>query len=149
MPLNLSANSTGSTVHQVRTSADGTNWSAWQPMASSVWAILNGQHGGTATAYVQYRDAAGNVSATITGNIALDFYPAKPQSANYRIQKDVLAMNGGAHQSANYQLNGTLGQAVTNGGSSSANYNSTWGYWSSLDSIIDAIKRVFIPLVQK
>ena len=149
MPLKLTANGTGSAVRQVRTSADGTTWGAWQPMASSVWAILNGQHGSTATVYVQYRDAAGNVSATITGNITLDFYPDKPQSANYRIQKDVVAMNGGSHQSANYQLNGTLGQAVTNGGSSSANYNSTWGYWSSLDSIIEAIKRVFIPLVQK
>lgn len=149
MPLNLTANGTGSAVRQVRTSADGTNWSEWQPMAPSVWAILNGQHGSTTTAYVQYRDAAGNISATITGNIALNFYPTKPQSANYRIEKDVLAMNGGARQSANYQLNGTLGQAVTNGGSSSANYRSTWGYWSSLNSIIDAIKRVFIPLVQK
>ncbi len=149
MPLSLTANGTGSAVREVQFSNDNVNWSTLQPMASSIWKTLSGQHGGTATAYIQYKDAAGNRSATISGSIALDFYPAKPQSANYRIQKDVMAISGGAHQSASYQLTSTLGQAVSNTGSSSANYRSTWGYWSPLNNISAAIKRVFIPLIQK
>ncbi len=149
MPLSLTADGTGSAVREVQFSPNGTTWSEanWQPMNSSIWAVLSGEHGGTATAYVQYKDAAGNRSATISGSIPLDFYPARPQSANYRIQKDVMAISGGAHQSANYQLNSTLGQAVSSGGASSASYASTWGYWAQ--SISAAIKRVFIPLIQK
>lgn len=48
-----------------------TTWSTWQTYATTKsWTLTAGA--GTKTVYVQYRDKAGNVSATVSDAIALD-----------------------------------------------------------------------------
>ena len=49
--------------------AGTTTWTAWQPYATSKsWTLTSGA--GTKTVYVQYRDRASNVSATVQDSIA-------------------------------------------------------------------------------
>jgi hypothetical protein len=59
--LTLSAADTTSDVVSTRFSANGTTWSAWEPYATSrSWTLTSGS--GTKTVYVQFMDAAGNIS---------------------------------------------------------------------------------------
>ncbi len=45
----------------MRFSNDGTNWSEWEPYATSkTWTLSRGR--GIKTVYVEFRDEAGNVS---------------------------------------------------------------------------------------
>ena len=70
MTLNLTTNDTeqGSGVDSMRIKNAGGNWSAWQPYATSKkWKLSRGA--GKKTVYVQYRDIAGNVSATASDSI--------------------------------------------------------------------------------
>ncbi len=68
--LNLTTNDTeqGSGVASVRLKNAGGNWTAWQPYTTSKdWKLTRGA--GKKTVYVQYRDAAGNVSAKASDSI--------------------------------------------------------------------------------
>lgn len=69
--LNLTANDNVG-VAQMRLSSDGNSWSAWTSYVTTYnnWMLIG--MGGTKTAYVQFRDAAGNISATFSDNIILD-----------------------------------------------------------------------------
>ncbi len=71
--LSLSATdpSPGSGVASMRFSQEGQFWSDWEPFAiSKPWTLAGGD--GTKTVHVQYRDNAGNVSATARAAIELD-----------------------------------------------------------------------------
>jgi hypothetical protein len=71
--LSLSASdpSPGSGVASMRFSQEGQFWSDWEPFATSKpWTLAGGD--GTKAVHVQYRDNAGNVSATARTTIELD-----------------------------------------------------------------------------
>lgn len=78
--LSLSGNDPlpGSGVTEMRFSNDGSSWAAWQAYASTAAYTLGGSDG-MKTVFVQYRDAAGNVSVAAVDSITLD--RAAPQSA--------------------------------------------------------------------
>jgi hypothetical protein len=60
--------SPGTEVESVRIKNAGRNWTAWQPYAGSkVWKLTRAA--GKKTVYVQYKDAAGNVSAKVSDSI--------------------------------------------------------------------------------
>ena len=73
--LNLTyTDGTGSGVTQMRFSDNGANWTVWQAAAAAVpHTLLTGD--GSKTVRVQFRDAAGNVSATFSRSILLDTTP--------------------------------------------------------------------------
>jgi len=59
--LALAGSDTGSGVSHIRLSNDNLAWSPWQPYGSTAsWVLSAGE--GRKTVYVQFRDAAGNVS---------------------------------------------------------------------------------------
>ncbi len=58
-------------VAEMRFSDDGTNWSSWTPFAATSSRTLPGSDGAK-TVYAQFRDAAGNASATVSDGIGLD-----------------------------------------------------------------------------
>lgn len=63
-------------VEQMRFSNDGASWSAWQPYAASAsWTLGSGD--GVKTVSAQFRDASGNISATVSDTIML-VTPAGP-----------------------------------------------------------------------
>lgn len=135
VPITLDANDIGSGVREVRLSNDGMAWGTWHPMVNQVWRRLDGEHRGTATIYVQYRDAAGNISSPVSDSIGLNFYTNQPSSAQYRVARDVVAMNGGVHESVQYQVNGTSGQSLASGNvATSSRYQATLGYWNGYAS---------------
>lgn len=69
--LDLSASDGGSGVPDVRMSNDGTTWSDWTAALATVpWTMLTGD--GAHTVYAQFRDGAGNVSATSSDSILID-----------------------------------------------------------------------------
>ncbi len=75
--LALSANDETSGLSLMRFSNDGSSWSDWESYNTSMaWTLSTGD--GTKTAYVQYKDNAGNVS-TYTDTIILD--TASPSSS--------------------------------------------------------------------
>lgn len=130
VPVTLSSSDAGSGVRHARLSNDGSTWNDWQPMRDTIQWLLRGLHGDTLTVYVQYRDAAGNVSAPASSSLTLNFYPARPASTRYRLASDAVAMNGGSQQSGRYQLNGTTGQTLASGGfASSQRYRAALGFW--------------------
>ncbi|MBI2906268.1 MAG: hypothetical protein HYX92_01290, partial [Chloroflexi bacterium] len=70
VPLTLSATDNSGTVAQMRLSNDGNNWNAWEPYATSkTWALTPGD--GTKKVYVQFKDAAGNVSGIYSDTVDL------------------------------------------------------------------------------
>jgi len=69
--LNLSATDNSGTVSQMSFSDDNATWSVWEPYATSkAWTLSAGD--GNKTIYVQYKDAAGNISVTYSSSINLD-----------------------------------------------------------------------------
>ena len=71
--LTLSAtDGSGSGVAQMQFSNDGSSWSGWETYeATRSWPLTSGD--GLKTVYVQFKDAAGNIStATISDQITLD-----------------------------------------------------------------------------
>lgn len=70
--LDLSASDNSGSVDALRFSTDGISWGAWETplVAQKDWNISAGD--GIKTVYVQYRDAAGNVSAIFSDSIELD-----------------------------------------------------------------------------
>ncbi|TLM65893.1 MAG: DUF1566 domain-containing protein [Deltaproteobacteria bacterium] len=71
----LTLTGTGSPA-QMRFSNDNAAWSAWEPFATAKasWP-LDAAVDGSKTVYVQFKDAAGNVSAAVTDDILLDTTP--------------------------------------------------------------------------
>jgi len=70
--LTLSATDIGgSGVSEMRFSNDNTNWSAWEPYATTkAWVLIAGA--GAKTVYVQYRDVQLNASSSFNDAIGLD-----------------------------------------------------------------------------
>ena len=72
--LQLSATDNSGTVAAMRFSNDETNWSDWETFgAAKAWTLAPG--GGQKTVFAQFRDTAGNVSASATDTIELDATP--------------------------------------------------------------------------
>ena len=70
--LTTSATDATSGVVETRFSYDGVNWGSWFPWtATPSWTLVSGE--GTRIVYVQYRDAAGLVSATASDTIVIDY----------------------------------------------------------------------------
>jgi hypothetical protein len=69
--LTIPASDVGSGVVKMRFSADGASWKGWEDYAESKIYRLNSGDGIKAV-YVQFRDAAGNISETYSDSIILD-----------------------------------------------------------------------------
>ncbi|MBI5562933.1 MAG: HYR domain-containing protein, partial [Deltaproteobacteria bacterium] len=68
--LTLSATDDSGRVASMRLSNDNATWSAWQAYATGKsWTLASGT--GTRTVYAQFRDGAGNVSATASDTIVV------------------------------------------------------------------------------
>jgi hypothetical protein len=67
--LGLAWSDTGSGVTSMRFSADGKNWTVWEPVAAIRAYTLPGPAGTYSTIRVQYRDLAGNYSAVASDYI--------------------------------------------------------------------------------
>ena len=130
LPIQLTASDLSGAA-EVRVSADGVTWEAWQPFAPRIWWQTAGANSDTVRPAIQVRDRAGNVSNTFRSNaVTLNFYPARPASARFRLNRSVVASGGGAPASAHFQLNGTLGQPLADGSAaSSTRFRATLGFW--------------------
>ena len=130
VPLDLTASDQLSGVQDVRLGSTCTTLGAWQPFQSRLWWQFAGQHGDTVRVCAQFRDRAGNLSQTIEQSIGLDFYPAQPASASYRLRSEVSASSGEPHQSSSYRLNSTAGQTLASGSyASGSGYRAALGFW--------------------
>jgi hypothetical protein len=69
--LSLLATDITSGVAMMSFSNDGSTWSEWQSYATHAsWSLLSGD--GVKTVYARFRDAAGNVSSSVSNTIELD-----------------------------------------------------------------------------
>ena len=107
--LTLGATDSLSPVTGMRLSWNGTNWNGWEAYATTRSAMIPAGADGTRTIYVQFRDAAGNVSASYSDGIVLD--RTGPTGS--------VAINGGAASTSSRLATLTLGatdtaSAVTN-----------------------------------
>ena len=128
--LQTAASDTHSGLCQMRFRDAGGTWTDWQGYTTSTYWQLPGPTGQTFNVETQYKDCAGNSSSTYTDAIALNIYPARPASTNYRLAKTTFGASGQASTSTNYQLNATLGQPSMIGQMTSANHGLASGYWA-------------------
>jgi PKD repeat protein len=72
--LTLSATDNSGFVAFMRFSNDDSIWSTWEPFSTSrAWTLISGD--GVKTLYVQFKDAAENVSSVVSDTITLDTSP--------------------------------------------------------------------------
>jgi len=119
--LTLSA-SDANGVSQMCFSNDGTNWTAWEPYATSKsWTLTSGD--GTKTVYVKFKDSAGNVSSVYSDSIILDTTP--PTGS--------IVINGDATYTTSTSVTLTLSASDANGVSQMcfSNDNVTWTSWET------------------
>lgn len=122
-PSGMSGGSAG-----MRFSNDNSAWGSWiTPAATASWTLASGD--GAKTVYVQYRDAAGNVSTgTISDTIVLDTAP--PTGS-------ISILNGASYTtSTSVTLNLTYGDTLSGmsgglAGMRFSNDNSAWGGWAA------------------
>ncbi|MBI4331240.1 MAG: PKD domain-containing protein [Chloroflexi bacterium] len=75
--LQLSATDDSGSVASMRFSNDGSNWSGWEPYATTrSWSVSAGD--GVKTVYAQFKDVAGNVSGVVSRSLILDTTPPNP-----------------------------------------------------------------------
>jgi hypothetical protein len=121
--LGLSASDSTSGLSDMRFSNDGSSWSTWESYGTSKsWTLTSG--GGTKTVYVQFRDAAGNASGSVTDTIGLD--AAAPTGT--------VTIAGGASWTSSTSV--TLGLSASDDASGVADMRfspdgSSWGSWES------------------
>ena len=120
--LNLGAADTGSGGVQMRFSNDNAAWSSWESAAAGKSWTLSGNDG-IKTVYVQYRDAAGNVSGSYSDTIKLDATPPT----------GTMSIDGGAAYTGQSVVLLTIEDA-NNGGSGVtkmrfSNDGSAWSPW--------------------
>lgn len=121
--LTLSASDNLSGVVQMCIS-NATTCSAWEPFAAAKSWILSGVQGMN-TVYVQYKDAAGNLSPVASSSISLD---ATPPSGS-------VVINGGAASTNSTSVALTLSASDNISGVSQmrfSNDNVTWSIWEPL-----------------
>jgi len=132
--LNLIASDTGSGVTGVRLSNNGQAWID-TPYASEIPWTLPALDRRPHTVYVQARDLAGNLSATVSDTIDLDLYPVAPHSTGYRICQDVLNIGGSTRiTSTHYLLASAIGQPAASGARSttSGSFSGQSGFLANL-----------------
>jgi hypothetical protein len=127
----------GSGVTQVHMSNDGANWSAWVPAQPSVpWTTDSGD--GMHTVYAQFRDAAGNVSATASDSILID---STPPTGTFVLNDDAAyVMPWETLTAVTTASDGANGSGVAEF-RSSGDGGATWSSWAP----IPADKRVTVP----
>ena len=120
------ADTGGSGLSGMRFSNDGVSWSAWQPYSTMAYWMLD-EVPGIKTAYVQFRDNAGNISATLSDTISLYDVVAPTGS---------ISINDGAASTSNTGVSLTLNATDLSGVASMrfSNDNSTWSAWESYAS---------------
>jgi len=120
--LVLRAVAPGNTVSQMRFSNDGTSWSGWETYAASKsWTLVSGSDG-SRTVYVQYKDAAGNTTDSITDTITLDT----------TLPTGSLSIDSGAAYCASTSATIAISATDADSGVSLmrlSNDNSTWSPW--------------------
>lgn len=133
-----------SSVGDVRFRDVNGAWSDWQLYSPNLYWQLPGLTGQTLGVEVQYRDRAGNTSSVYRDTIALNLYPARPASTNYRLARSTFGASGATRTSPNYQVWSTLGQPAPIGVMQSIGYRMVSGYWARLEAAQYAI---YLPLV--
>ena len=118
--LTLSAQDATSGVVQVRLSDDGINWGAWEGYATTHgWILSSGD--GQKTAYIQFRDGAGNVTSTYSDAIILDTTP--PGGS--------ITINGGTPYATRTAVTLTLSAQDVGSGLDSMRFNDDGTNWST------------------
>ena len=111
--LSLSCSDDYSGCYQMRFSNDNATWSAWEANAATkTWTLTSGD--GTKTVYVQYKDNAGNSSASFFDTIILQTLP----NVSVSLVPDSTSIPRG----------GTLGYTVTVKNNTST--SQTFKYWT-------------------
>ena len=127
----------GSGVTEARMSNDGTTWSAWTPVKASLpWTIepVEGAH----TVFAQFRDAAGNVSATSSDSILFD--STAPTGAFVLVRDAAYVLPWETLTADTTASDGPAGSGVA-AFRSSDDGGATWSDWAS----IPADGRAIVP----
>ncbi|MGC1376086.1 MAG: CHAP domain-containing protein, partial [Anaerolineales bacterium] len=109
--------------------AGQTTWSDWVAPGSTLWQLV-GSQGQTASVEAEFKDNAGNLSSVVSDSIVLNFYPARPSSALYKLDRSTFGAVGMSVGSSQYILNGTAGQPSMVGLMQGTNYHLNSGYWA-------------------
>lgn len=127
--VRLAVEDAGSGVSEMRLSADGEVWGAWEAFAPSrAWRLADVAV--PQTVYAQVRDVAGNMSDVMTASVTVDLSDDPPSSANYTVNCGTLTQGGVTKSSANYTVRGTIGQIHETTQRTSANYQVNSGFWA-------------------
>jgi hypothetical protein len=121
--LTLSATDDSGAVSSMRFSNDGASWSSWEGYSTSKsWTLNSGD--GLKTVYVQFKDGAGNASASYSDTIILD---STPPSGSVDI-------NGGAAHATNVSVALTLSASDSGSGVSQMRFSNDGASWSSWEN---------------
>ena len=129
--LSQTAQDNASGVQEVCLSFDQSSWEC-RPFTPEMSIGLPAVQKSTPTVYLRVKDRAGHTSTILSDSISLDFYPARPRSANYRLCSSVFPSVAGIGQSSSYRLVSTGGQSA-DGVSSSSNYRLSSGFLARYD----------------
>jgi hypothetical protein len=126
--LSLSWFDAGSAAVQARMSNDGTTWSTWRAAQAALpWTTDPGD--GAHTVYLQFRDAAGNVSATSSDSVVVD--SVAPTGAFVVAHGAPYVLPWETFAADTTSSDGPTGTGVV-AFRSSADGGATWSDWSSI-----------------
>ena len=138
-------------VTQMRFSADGKTWGAWEPYTPwRAWGFENTP--AEQTVYVQVQDAAGNISAPARASVVTELDATRPASAGYILVKSVMGMGGGEKTSSGYTVNGTAGRTCETGLMQSSRYRVISGFWGGVGGSsagTNNAQSIYLPLVTR
>ncbi len=133
--LHLAVSDVGSQVTQMRFSADGLQWTAWEAYTPvRFWRLENVAT--SQTLYAQVQDAAGNVSTAFQASVQAALNVDPPSSASYTLARSVMGMGGGEKTSVsgNYTVRSTSGQSHGTGNLIGSSYQVVSGFWAGINT---------------
>jgi len=143
----LSANDQMSGVWEYRLRNKNSAWSEWNRFVRECQWVIEEETGANHQVEVQYRDKAGNESATYGSTIYLNLYPSQSSSNKYMLERSTIGTAGVWTSSAKYQLLGTMGQPSMIGEQESSNTISEWGYWTRRTPWVHEVLELFLPMI--
>jgi C1A family cysteine protease len=143
--LNSTAADNLSGARYIRFRDQGGSWGDWQGIMDTNW-VLPAVTDQSYTVEAEVKDAAGNISTVIMDDIALDIYPDRPSSSNFKLLRSTFGMSSTNSVSAGFTLNGTLSQPSMIGTPQSNNYQLASGYWSWMFELPDFLEN-YLPLI--
>lgn len=143
--LNINDQDVGSGAKEMSLSANGTNWSSWQPFTKAHIDNIAGIEGETTAFFVKTRDGSGLESAPVSRSITFELGDREMRSESYIMSNSTVAAGSSSQASQSYRGHSTVGESFVAPTMQSQQYLLLGGYEAIESTQLSAPGPITLP----